>query len=195
MKVLGVGGSPRVNGNTDVILAAIITGANDAGAKTETVHIRDYSITPCIGCEQCRKDLTCSRFLDGMQLLYPKVEDADSLVLGSPTYNYNVTAGMKAFIDRLYPYYIFSDDRPRKYSSRLADRARTAMVFAVCKQTDPSEKGFALEAMARPLEALGYDIRERFPVHGFFDRGSVSSDEELMKRAYGLGYRLGSGGR
>ncbi|KQC08611.1 MAG: flavodoxin [Methanolinea sp. SDB] len=194
MKVLGIGGSPRVNGNTDLILATIITGAKDAGAETETVHIRDCSITPCIGCEQCRKDLTCSRFLDGMQLLYPKVEDADALVLGSPTYNYNVPAGMKAFIDRLYPYYVFSDDRPRRYSSRLADRTRTAMVFAVCEQTDPSEKGFTLEAMARPLEALGYEISEKFPIHGFFDRGSVRGDEAVMKRAYVTGYRLVKGG-
>jgi multimeric flavodoxin WrbA len=193
MKVLGVGGSPRVNGNTDLILAAIISGAQEAGAETETVHLRDYCITPCIGCEQCRKDLTCTRFKDGMHLLYPKVEAADVLVLGSPTYNYNVPAEMKAFIDRLYPYYVFSDDRPRRYSSRLADRARRAAVFAVCEQIDPKEKGFALEAMSRPLAALGYEVMEEFPIHGFFDRGSVRQDESVMRRAYEMGYRMGSG--
>lgn len=193
MKVLGVGGSPRANGNTDMILAAIISGAQDAGAETERVHLRDYTITPCIGCEQCRKDLTCSRFLDGMHLLYPKIEEADALVLGSPTYNYNVPAEMKAFIDRLYPYYIFTDDRPRRYSSRLADRARRVVVFAVCEQTDPSEKGFALEAMSRPLAALGYEVKEQVPIHGFFDRGSVRQDESVMRRAYETGCRLVKG--
>jgi multimeric flavodoxin WrbA len=193
MKVLGIGGSPRVNGNTDVILAAIISGAEEAGAETDLVHLRDYCITPCIGCEQCRKDLTCSRFLDGMHLLYPMVDEADALVLGSPTYNYNVPAEMKAFIDRLYPYYVFTDDRPRKYSSRLSDRPRIAAVFAVCEQTDPSEKGFALEAMSRPLAALGYEVRDKFPVKGYFDRGSVRGDESVMKKAYEMGYRMGSG--
>ncbi|HUT38579.1 MAG TPA: flavodoxin family protein [Methanoregula sp.] len=190
MKVLGISGSPRKNGNSDLVLNEIISGANNAGAETEIIFLRDYAITPCIGCERCRKDLTCSQFLDGMHLLYPKVEDADILILGSPTYNYNVTSQMKTFIDRLYPYYIFNDDRPRHYSSRLSDRNRTAAVFSVCEQKDPSERGFALEAMARPLEALGYEIREKFPVYGFFDRGLVRGDEAVMKRSYDMGYNL-----
>ncbi|KQC03253.1 MAG: flavodoxin [Methanoculleus sp. SDB] len=194
MKILGISGSPRAQGNTDLIVKEIIAGAGTAGGETEIIALRDYAITPCIGCEQCRKDLTCSRFHDGMNLLYPKIENADILVLGSPTYNYNVTSLVKSFIDRLYPYYIFSDDRPRRYSSRLAERTRTAVVFSVCEQTDPSEKGFALEAMARPLEALGYTVGERFPVYGFFDRGSVRRDEAVMKKAYGIGYGLAGSG-
>lgn len=195
MKILGISGSPRAQGNTDLIMKEIIAGASAAGGETEIIALRDYAITPCIGCEQCRKDLTCSRFHDGMNLLYPKIEDSDAIILGSPAYNYNVTSLVKSFIDRLYPYYIFSDDRPRRYSSRLADRARTAVVFSVCEQTDPSERGFVLEAMARPLEALGYTVGEKFPVYGFFDRGSVREDEQVMKKAYEIGYGLLGSGR
>lgn len=190
MKILGISGSPRKDGNTDLILKEIIAGANTAGGETEIIFLRDYAITPCIGCERCRKDLTCSRFYDGMHLLYPKVENSDTIILGSPTYNYNVTSLMKSFIDRLYPYYTFSDDRPRHYSSRLADRDRTAVIFSVCEQVDPSEMGFAIEAMAKPMEALGYQVREKFPVYGFFDRGFVRQDEEIMKKAYEIGYCL-----
>lgn len=57
-----------------------------------------------------------------MNLLYPKIEEAKGMVLGSPTYNYNVTSLMKTFIDRLYPYYNFTDDRPRGYSAGWQDR-------------------------------------------------------------------------
>ena len=103
MKVIGITGSPRAGGNTDTLLRALLDGATSEGVETEAVSLRDYTIAPCTGCERCRKDLTCTRFYDGMHLLYPKIEAADGLILGSPTYNYNITPEMKAFIDRLYP--------------------------------------------------------------------------------------------
>jgi len=56
-----------------------------------------------------------------------------------------------------------------------------------------SEKGFALEAMSRPLAALGYEVTEQVPIHGFFDRGSIRQDESVMRRAYETGYRLAKG--
>jgi len=86
---------------TDLILNEILSGARESGIPTERIFLRDYAISPCIGCEKCRKDLTCTQFHDGMTLLYPKVEEAECLVLGSPVYNYNVTSFMKSFIDRL----------------------------------------------------------------------------------------------
>ena len=190
MKILGIGGSPRKGGNTDIILKEILRGAGDAGHETDAVFLRDYTINSCTGCEKCRKDLTCTWFNDGMNLIYPKIEEADVMILASPVYNYNVTAIMKSFIDRLYPYYIFSDDQPRKYSSRLRDRKRLAVVFSVCEQTDSREMGFAEEAMSRPLEALGYQIYLSFPICGFFDRKAVLGDEKILKEMYLLGKNL-----
>ncbi|WOF16922.1 flavodoxin family protein [Methanoplanus sp. FWC-SCC4] len=183
MKILGISGSPRKRGNTDIILNQILLGANDSGFETEAIFLRDYTINSCIGCEKCRKDLTCSHFKDGMNLIYPKIEEAELLILGSPVYNYNITSRMKSFIDRLYPYYEFSDDRPRKYSSRLTNKKRQALVFSVCEQTDPKEDGFATEALARPLEALGYEIADKLTLFGFFERGAVLKDMETMEKA------------
>ena len=126
MKVLGISGSPRARGNTARLLAEVLHGVSDAGGETSAVSLSEYTIEGCLGCERCRRDLTCTRFNDGMTLLYPRIMDADALVLGSPVYHYNVTSQMKAFIDRLYAFYDFTDDRPRGYSSRLADRERKA---------------------------------------------------------------------
>lgn len=195
MKVLGIGGSPRNGGNTDIILEEILRGVRDSGGKTEAVFLRNYDINQCTGCERCRNDLTCTRFSDGMISIYPKIEDADVLVLGSPVYNYNITGLMKLFIDRLYPYYIFSEDRPRRYGSRLAGKNKISVVFSVCEQTAAGETGFAIEAMSRPLEALGYTTRQSFQICGFFDKGAVSYDADVMKEAYSTGVKLaGSAG-
>ena len=190
MYILGISGSPRKKGNTDIVLEKIISGAREYKIKAEIIYLRDYVVTPCIGCEKCRKDLTCSQFYDGMTLLYPKVEKADILVLGSPVYHYNITSMMKSFIDRLYPYYLFSDERPRKYQSRLADKKRSGIIFSICEQIDQNEMGFAVEAMAKPLEALKYNIVETMPIPGFFDKGAVREDVSLLESAYALGQKV-----
>ena len=115
-KVLGVGASPRKGGNTDILLRKALAGAAAAGAAAEEIQLRDYAIQPCVGCENCRKAGRCTRLMDGMQCLYPKINESRGLIMASPTHNYNITAWMKAFIDRLYPYYCFTDDRPRRYT-------------------------------------------------------------------------------
>jgi multimeric flavodoxin WrbA len=190
VKILGVGGSPRKGGNTDILLDSFLKGAESAGAETKKVLLREYSIEPCIGCEVCRKARTCTRFHDGMELLYPEIEVAMGLILGSPTYNYNVTAPMKAFIDRLYPYYNFADERPGAYSSRLGDQGRKALVFTVCEQVKIEEMGFALEALGMPLEALGYEVLEKILATGYFEKGAVSKDGDILKKAFEAGRKL-----
>ena len=87
LKVLGVSGSPRKNGNTDVLLECFSEGIASTGVQTETVFLRDYLIQPCTACENCRKDETCTGLKDGMHLLYPKILESRGLVLGSPTHN------------------------------------------------------------------------------------------------------------
>ena len=190
VKILGVSGSPRKGGNTDILLDSFLKGAESAGAETKKVLLREYSIESCIGCEACRKAGTCTRFHDGMELLYPEIEAAKGLILGSPTYNYNVTAPMKAFIDRLYPYYNFTDERPGPYSSKLGDQGRKALVFTVCEQEKLEEMGFTLEALGMPLEALGYDVLDKFLATGCFAKGAVSNNEALLEKAFESGKKL-----
>jgi multimeric flavodoxin WrbA len=166
---------------------SFLKGVTETGVEAEKIFLRDYVIQPCIGCERCRKDRTCTKLQDGMQLLYPKIIESAGLILGSPTHNYNVTALVKAFIDRLYPFFEFSDDRPRKYSSRLAGQGRKAIIYTVSEQDETGEVGFTLEAMGYPLTALGYEVVEDIRVSGFFDRGVVRHHAEVLDKIYRKG--------
>lgn len=188
--ILGLEGSPRKNGNSHKLLGAIMKGAAAAGQSTRTVHLRDCRYEPCVGCEKCRTDKACTRFTDAMTLLYPEIERARGLVLVSPVHNYNVTAWMKAFIDRLYCYYDFEDTRPRAWSSRLASQGRKAIIAAIGEQETPEDLGVTLAAMRLPLEALGYEIMAEMPVLSLFDRGIIGKQEELLARAAGMGEAL-----
>ncbi|MFV0421070.1 flavodoxin family protein [Oleidesulfovibrio sp.] len=181
--IFGVEASPRSGGNSHKLLEAVLGGAQDAGERTEAAHLRDYKYEPCVGCEKCRKDKICTRFQDGMTLLYPRIIEARGLVLISPVHNYNVTAWMKAFIDRLYCFYDFNNERPRGWSSRLAGQGRKAVICAIAEQADRRDMGFTLEAMRMPLEALGYDVVEEIAVLRLFDRGIIAQHEDRMAQA------------
>lgn len=188
--VLGISGSPRKGGNSDVLLNHILKGVRENKIIADKVHLRDIQYQACIGCEQCRKDKICTGLKDGMSLLYPMIFKAKGLILVSPTHNYNVTAWMKAFIDRLYCFYSFNDNRPRGWSSRLANQGRKTVLAAVCEQVNKSDMGFTLEAMRRPVEALGYETIGELPVFGIFGRGKIKKEKEILIRASDLGANL-----
>ncbi len=187
-RILGIGGSPRSGGNSDILLSHILEGTGMARPETEAVHLRDYHFRPCSGCEKCRGSGACTGERDGMQLLYPGIEAARGMVLVSPTHHYNVTALMKAFIDRLYCFYDFdSTRRPRPWRSRLAGQGRKAVIGAVCEQRDRRDMGFTLEAMRMPLEALGYEVVGEVPVFMAFSRGEIRRFPEALADASRLG--------
>lgn len=125
-----------------------------------------------------------------MSLIYHELISSKGLVLVSPTHNYNVTSWMKAFIDRLYCFYNFENDRPRSWSSQFANQNRKAIVAAICEQENLDDMGFTLEAMRKPLEALGYEVTGQLSVFKIFDKAKVKYDEKAMKTAYQLGQKL-----
>ena len=190
-KVLGVGGSPRKNGNSDVLLTQILRAVASEKVETASLQLRDISYQGCIGCERCRKDKMCTGLQDGMSMIYQEIIAARGLVLVSPTHNYNITAWMKAFIDRLYCFYNFADTVPRQWSSNLAHQKRKAVIAAICEQEDVKDMGFTLEAMRLPLEALGYEIVGELPVFRLFHRGKVKEDHAALTKAGELGALLG----
>ena len=189
-RVFGLSGSPRKGGNSDVLLKHILKGVRQNEIPTERVRLYNYQYQPCIGCEKCRKDNRCTGLNDGMHLLYPKVIESQGIVLVCPTHNYNVTAWMKAFIDRLYCLYIFDNNRPRGWSSRLSGQNRKAVIAAVCEQVDKKDMGFTIEAMRLPIEALGYEVVGELAVFGIFDRGKVQDEDETLTKAIKLGNQL-----
>lgn len=188
-KVLLVGGSPRKNGNSDHIL----NNLNESIPHTissSTINLRDYRFNSCIGCEKCRKSKSCTGQEDEMQQIYPPLIESQGLILVSPTHHYNVTAWMKAFIDRLYCFYDFGNDVPRSWSSRLANQNRKAAIVAICEQEDEKDMGFTIEAMKWPLQAIGYEIVAQLAIFRIFKRGGVKEDPGALSQISDVGIKL-----
>jgi multimeric flavodoxin WrbA len=181
-KILGINGSPRKNGNSDFLLNYFMDIANQNGIENKSIYLRDYNFSGCIGCERCRKDKICTGIKDDMTSFYPDIISSQGLVLISPTHNYNITAWMKAFIDRLYCFYEFETPRPGKWSSSLANQNRKAVIIAICEQESEEDMGFTVDAMKKPLEALGYEVCSVIKVLNCFNRGKVKEDEMILNR-------------
>ena len=190
--VLGIGGSPRKGGNSDILLDRLLKGTRSSDTTTETIQIRDYHIQPCIACERCRKDGHCTGLQDGMQLLYPKLVESRGLVVVTPVYSYNMTSILKAFIDRLYGMYYFIDERPGFWKSQLADQGRKAIIAAIGEQKDLKVGGMdlTLATLRLSIEALGYEIIEELPVLGIFSKGKVKEYPQILEKAHKLGKQL-----
>jgi multimeric flavodoxin WrbA len=99
MRVLGIYGSPRKKGNTDILLDTVLAAASEAGAETGAVYARKLKIAGCVGCGGCDTTGVCV-VKDDMREVYDKLEWAGAVVLSAPIYFYNVPAQAKALIDR-----------------------------------------------------------------------------------------------
>ncbi|GAB6124772.1 flavodoxin family protein [Humidesulfovibrio idahonensis] len=102
MKVIAINGSPRKEGNTRLLLEKVLEPLAKAGWETEIIQIGGKNIHGCRACFKCweTQDKRCVFGKDAFNEVYAKVIDADAIILGSPTYFADVTAEMKAFIDR-----------------------------------------------------------------------------------------------
>ncbi len=99
MNVLGIYGSPRRRGNSEILLDNVLEGAKSAGADVNAIYVRDLKMVGCIECGGCDKTGRCI-VKDDMQNVYPMLENADIIFLASPIFFYNVSAFAKALIDR-----------------------------------------------------------------------------------------------
>lgn len=99
-KVLILSGSPRKDGNSDLLCDQFAKGATESGHTVKKIRVTEKNIHPCIACYHCRDNGGKCVFQDDMAALLQKIIDTDVLVLSSPVYFYSIDAQLKAVIDR-----------------------------------------------------------------------------------------------
>ena len=98
-RVIGFVGSPRRNGNTEILVDEVLKGAKDAGSATSKVILDTLDIRPCKGCFACDKTGVCVQ-KDDMSGLVEQMKTSQVWVLGTPIYWWGPSAQFKAFLDR-----------------------------------------------------------------------------------------------
>jgi len=121
--LIAINGSPRKNWNTAELLKHAMKGAEEAGAETELINLYSLNFKGCTSCFACklksRPHGSCA-MKDDLSPVLEKVKAADAVIFGSPIYFMNLSAGMIAFIERLFfSNYIYSDEIPTVFPKKL----------------------------------------------------------------------------
>jgi multimeric flavodoxin WrbA len=184
MQVLAIIGSPRKNGNTDILVSRIVEGAKASGAEVETVRLGEISIRECDGCHACWRGRDGSKD-DDMRRLYPRIVAADAIVLGTPVYWYGPTALMKAFIDR---FVYFNSE-----ANRAQIRGKKAAVAVVLEEDKQATWQPVLDFFANSLGYLEMPLAGTIVVPGVGEKGAVRAKPDRLDEAERLGRLLVSG--
>jgi multimeric flavodoxin WrbA len=102
MKVVALNGSARKDGNTAILLSWVLDELRAENIETEMIQLAGERISGCIACYQCMKtkDYRCAIQTDRVNDTLQKMREAEGILLGSPTYIANITAGLKAILER-----------------------------------------------------------------------------------------------
>lgn len=185
MYVLGINGSPRIGGNTDILLDKALEGAGSKGARTEKIVLNSLKFSPCLECENMRDDGTCL-IEDDLQGVYKKVEEADAVILASPIFFGSLSSQTKMMIDRFQcawrAKYIFKKDTFKK---------RKLGAFISVEASNREDFFHNARAIVRNLFAtIKAEYKEEFFCPGLDKKGAVLKHAELLKKAFELGERI-----
>jgi multimeric flavodoxin WrbA len=175
MQVLGISGSMRKDGNTSRLVHIILKQCEEKGLKTEFISLADKQIHPCIGCEKCKKEHECSINDDDWEDVASRMLDCEVLVIGSPTYYYDVSGQLKNFIDRTYSYY---------HDRRLAGRK------AVAVSVEADKGGTrAIQTIEGFLSAHEFSYVGHVKGKGYLE-GDVLKDADAIAHAKKIGDKI-----
>ncbi len=188
MKVLGIFGSPRRGGNTDILLEEVLRGAEFQGAEIERIYLTNFSITPCRECHGCDQTGRCV-IEDDMQKVYPKLLEADILILSSPIFFYGVTAWAKALIDRSQALWA------RKYLLKdpsLGKEGRKRKGFFISVGATRGKKVFegAILTVKYFFDVLNAEYSGELVFRGIEAKGEIRNQEGALEKAFEAGRRL-----
>jgi multimeric flavodoxin WrbA len=183
VKVIGIAGSPRRDGNSTTLLRAVLDGAAEAGAEIAIIHLNDLMYSGCQACEECAPDGECV-IADDLTPVFAALRLADVWVLASPIYRDGLTGQFKTFFDRCACW---------EGRNRLSGSRRAAMIVTYM---EPEREDYTRVAQTVPfyLRWMGdFDVTEVFAGAGLGPADAAANRPELLAEARALGRRLAEG--
>jgi len=183
-RVVIVRGSPRTNGNSNILADSLAKGAKDSYAEVNDFFLQKMDIKPCNACDVCIKKPERGCVIDDdMQIIYPKLRAADSIVIASPIYWFNMSGQTKLFIDRFYALI-----EPKKHALK---EKRIGIILTYGDTNEHSSGAInAINSFKDTFRYIGAKIVGI--IHGTaMDAGEITKNKELIEDAYELGVELG----
>ena len=167
-KIIGICGSPHLNGNTAKLIKKILDGCKRAGAEIEFISLGNKKILFCKACYECIKKGECV-LDDNLNGIRKKMINANGIVIGSPTYGREITGQLKTFFDRLF-YDIHKQTFLEKY--------------AVCVTTYIFSPGCTPKTLRELTMALGYYVEDTINAGLWKYNNEIEKDSKTMEKAF-----------
>ncbi len=183
MKVLGIMGSPRVGGNSDILLDEALAGAKAAGAEVEKNILDKLKISGCHDCKKCNETGICV-IKDDMLEIHKKILEADAIIHSCPVYFWSMTSQMKAYLDRWCALFDAEWRWQKNYYPKM--KGKRIGLITVCGDpnvhtADPIVHSFKSTTDMTKLNWLGVVMASAS------DKGDIAKNETAKKQAFELG--------
>jgi len=188
IRVIGISGSPRKGGNTDLLLDDVLEGARAGGSSVRKIYLNDLDFKACQACGGCLRSGRCV-VRDDAQKIYKSLHESDVIVLASPIYFGSVTAQVKSMIDRLHCFWV------AKHILKKPASAKSRLGYFLCASSDAGTKYFpAARTMARIcFNTLNAAYSGEIFCGGLEAMGAVKKNALYRKRAFKLGLAISDG--
>ena len=175
MKIVVLKGSPRTNGNSNLLVEQFVKGTEEAGHEIIEFNCSKHKVGGCMACDSCRMAGPCVQ-KDDFEIIRPHLIDCDAILFASPIYYFNITGQLKNVIDRFYA--IHGLMGPKK-----------TLFFTTMGNPNLHVANPAFSMYDWMLYYLGWEDCGRIIANGVSGRGTVKGTK-FMQQAYELGKNL-----
>lgn len=186
MKILGILGSARVGGNSDILLGQALAGAKDGGAEVEKVILSQKKISGCLDCGKCNKTGICA-IKDDMLEIHQKILEADAIIHASPLYFWAMTTHMKAYLDRWCAFFDKDWNWHKVYYPKM--KGKRMGVITVCGDPDPHTADPIVHSFKSTCEFSGLNLMGVVQASAG-GKGEIDKNKRVKREAYELGKKL-----
>ena len=189
IKILGIAGSPRQNGNSSLLLDEALKGAKEAGASINKIILCNREINPCLGCGYCQNEGYCQQE-DGMDKTYNLTLSSHGIILAAPIYFNSLNAQTKAFIDRhqcVWARKVLLDEDVTDPETR---HARRGLFLSTAGADDHRVFDGALRVVDLFLDVLDVKYYERLLFFRMDKKGAIKNHPTALHDAHIAGEHL-----
>jgi len=187
MKVIAFLGSPRENGNTELLLGEAIRGVEESDLKVRVFRLNKMNILPCQNCGGC-EETGCCIYDDDMTQIYEAIRNADRVILASPIFFFNVSAQSKIMIDRCQAFwcekYLLKKTIPEGQYGR---KGLLLLVGGMEKEIGVQCAEATAKAFFRTISVPEHKTLAHI---GIDEKGAILKHPSAMQEAYKAGQQL-----
>ena len=185
--LLAISSSPRLNGNSDLLMDSFIRGAEEEGWKVNRIRANNLKINCCQACDHCSVDGECIQ-KDEMQDVYPQIASADAIVLAAPIFFGSMAAQLKIFIDRFQCWW------HAKYNLNTPkvnlEEGRPGFFICVGALKTESYCKSALAIARVFFHNINFKYKDSFFFRGVDKKGEIKEHPEALQGAYEAGRKF-----